>query len=46
MPGTSGVPQKLILLLVFFHIFIINVDSKAEGTFSKFSNDTEVEFFD
>lgn len=46
MPGTSGVPQKLTLLLVFFNIFIINMDNKAESTFNVFSNDKGVAFFD
>lgn len=46
MPGTNGITQNLILMLVFFHIFIINMDNKAESTFNKPSDETEVEFSD
>ena len=37
----SGVPQELVLRLIFFIIFISDTDSEVECTLSKFADDTQ-----
>lgn len=39
MPSTSGVPKRLILVLVFFNIFFIDLNNRAERTLCKFPDE-------
>ncbi|KAF4797054.1 hypothetical protein TURU_077945 [Turdus rufiventris] len=41
-PVMNGVPQRSVLGLALFDIFVSNMDSGIEGTLRKFANDTEL----
>ncbi|GAB0179420.1 ras GTPase-activating protein 1-like [Grus japonensis] len=41
-PVVSGISQELILGLALFNIFVGNMDSGIECTFSKFADDTKL----
>lgn len=42
LPSTSGVPKRFIPVPVFFNIFFIDLNNRAERTISKFPDERKM----